>query len=602
MIWRWNKLRVWGVGGTLLALVVAGCRSGLPATGAEGVPAPTAPVLYTACGSIKALAAGPDGSLWAATSGGALCWRPGQALPRRWTVADGLLSNDIRAVAPDAAGATVVTAVGVNHIDNAGTVQAPMHTLNGAEARCAVAVSDDHSPASTLVGTSQGLYAVSLKGWQSRLGANVWRTSSDGHSTWAITEAGLVRLEDGQRFGWPEDVPTSERGGVTALAANEGGVCLATTSGLWRWADGQWRAIALPSGSPASHVSALCARRGDVLAGLYGDGVYRLTPKGWERLPDAPPGCRDVTALAQTPTGIAVGTLSDGIWDWAGGQWRRRALPFALPSADIYSLTGFHGSLWAASFDSGLLRLTNGNVQSITRADGLSSDSPRGLVVFKNTLYARHADGQLDGSSDGAHWHPAFDKAALPRPNVYALATDGRRLLLGGWAGWSAWDGQTWEQHFHDPELQGQVVTAIAAQGDAAWIGTQKRGLLRCANGRYTAFQEAKGLTDDWITCLALRGDRVLVGTYTGGLLEKQGERFTVRLKPDAFAIRAIEFVPGGDTALAATPLGVYREEGPTRWRLLDPHQCGGLETQALLAAPSGVWVASRTGLAFVPE
>ena len=183
---------------------------------------------------------------------------------------------------------------------------------------------------------------------------------------------------------------------------------------------------------------------------------------------------------------------------------------------------------------------------------------------------------------------------------VSALATGDGRLLIGGWAGWSAWDGRVWGHHDKDPELAGQVVTAIAARADGVWIGTQKQGLFRYAQGRYTHFFEAQGLTDDWITCLSATPARLMVGTYTGGLLEWDGARFCVRFRPGKYAIRAVCLRPGGSRALAATPLGVY-QEGTSGWAPLDPRFCGGPETQALLALPSGLWIGSRTGLAYWP-
>lgn len=498
-----------------LPLLLASC--GLVWSANSGGGPPASPALYTAAGAVRALAAGPDGRLWAATGGGVLCWAPGgTAPPRRWTVADGLDSNDVRAVRIEDEGVRVVTALGQQAIRPDGWV-GPLPAARKASTLPAACTTE-------------------------RL---VW----DGQRAWAATPAGLVRQGDGLRLGWPGGASEAEAGNVTGLAADADGIFLATSLGLWRRAAGRWQPVPLPPGSPASHVSALEAAGGGLLAGLYGDGVYRWKG-GWRRLPGQTAACRWPTALARTVGGVAVGTRSEGVWREQSGRWQQAPLPPTLPSADISCLAEFGGALWAGTFDSGLLRLADGRARAFTRADGLSSDSPRGLAVLGGTLYARHADGQLDASTDGASWRPAFSKADLPRPDVYALASDGRRLLLGGWAGWAATDGHVWERHYHDPEIQGQVVTAIAAQGDAVWIGTQKRGLLRYADGRYTAYQEPQGLTDDWVTCLAVRGDRLLAGTYTGGLLEKQGQRFVARLRLSAFAVRAVAFDPDGGTAL----------------------------------------------------
>jgi ligand-binding sensor domain-containing protein len=565
LICKWNSRRLPVVCG-MLPLLLAGCGLGWAAQGQDQkAPVPAGPVLYTAAGDIKALTASPDGRLWAATGGGLLCWTSAGAQPRRWTAADGLGSNDVRAVAVDGDGLRVTTATGEARLDPMGIVT----TL----------------PISAC-GTA--------------------RLVADGRQSWAVTPSGLVRQGDGRCLGWPTGMSVETVGNVTGLATDAGNVTLATSLGLWRWTAGHWHSLPLPSGSPASHVSALTPDAQGLLVGLYGDGVYRLTRDGqWRRLPGQPDACRRPTALAQTPDGVAVGTNAEGVWRERAGRWQACALPPVLPCADVNCLTAFQGSLWAGSFDGGLLCLqgTEGEAaQAVTRTDGLSSNSPRGLVVFGGTLYVRHADGQLDCSTDGKSWHPAFARSDLPRPEVYALATDTRRLLIGGWAGWAVTDGHTWELHYHDPELHGQVVTAIAAQGDAVWIGTQKRGLLCYRDGRYAAFQEPQGMTDDWVTSLAVQGDRLLVGTYTGGLLEKTGDRFAVRLQPEKFAIRAIAFDPDDGSALAATPLGLYREDTSHHWTLVDARRTGGLETQAVLPGTGGLWVAGRAGLAFIPR
>ena len=107
-------------------------------------------------------------------------------------------------------------------------------------------------------------------------------------------------------------------------------------------------------------------------------------------------------------------------------------------------------------------------------------------------------------------------------------------------------------------------------------------------------------MSDDWVTCVAIRGERVLAGTYTGGLLERRGGRFVRALDPQRFAVRGVAFLPGSGRAVAATPLGVYAETA-SGWAPLPARLCGGLEAQAVLPAASGVWVGSRTGLAYVP-
>lgn len=580
MICAWSNRKKGARAGAALALLVlaAGCGFSAPlGLASEGTnlpppPVPGVPTVYTGTAQVRALERGPDDALWAATAGGVVCWKNDAAPPRRWTTADGLPSNDVRALRPLAGGGALVT---------------------GAAGACCI------GPAGEITPPSDGGYA------ETSLRVSPPPPDSDA-----------------------EDIVTAR------LTTNDGNVLRATTAGVRRLSSAgakqSWRPILLPAGSRASHISALCSLPGGrVAAALYGDGLYRLTlpRKGkvaapsWERLPttpNLPDGCRFVTALAAQPngTGLVAGTARDGVWDvdTVSGTWTRRALPGALPTADIYALAAFGGALWAATFDQGLLKIApaTGAITPVTQATSdLSGNWTRGLVTFRNMLYVRHTTGQvdrLDANNDGI-WRPAFAKNDLPRPQVFALAADGNaRLLAGGWAGWASWDGETWQHHWKDPELAGQVITAIAATPDGAiWLGTQKVGLFRFANGVYTHFHEAHGLTDDWITCLAVSpgGGRLLAGTYTGGLLawDAARERFAPVLRPDGFAIRAVSFQPGTDRAFAATPLGVYAEPNAgAAWQLLDPKASGGLEAQAVLALPGGLWVGTRGGLAWARE
>lgn len=644
MIWKYAKvslsvtLAAVGGGAWLLAAgtLVWGGPAARPAAKAAAL-SPTGPVLYTGARAIRTLAWGPDGALWAATAGGVVRWaNAADPAPRRWTTVDGLGSNDVRAVLPASGGAAwaaLPLGVVALHQGGAGTADVtllPTPPAPAAEVRC-LAPADGRG---LIAGTSAGLFTHAADGqkWRPLVGdgdgekgrEGVWRVTRG----FAVTDRAVVRLADGRRFPLPPGAAADDGRGaaVTALAADreEKEITLATALGLWRLTTGGrgrrgWSAVALPPDSTGSHVSALAYDgAGALLAGLYGDGVFRRNPKtgAWARVGgagDTPAPCRLVTALAPRAEGLTVGTAADGVWDLsAGGIWKRRALPGSLTSADICALAAHDGALWAATFDRGVLRIdpATGTADTVEALRMV-----RALVPFRGRLLARtaeHGVQVLDAAAPGQapSWQPAWDRKALPRSQVYALASDAgeTRLLVGGWAGWAAWDGgSAWEHHWTDPELAGQVVTAVAGDGaGGVWIGTQKRGLLHWTRrGGYTAHHEAQGLTDDWITTIAVSPTgRILVGTYTGGLLEKTltADRWTVRLRPENFAVRTVTFLPDG-AAVAATPVGVYREERPggPNWRLLEARRTGGLEAQTLQPVSGGLWVGTRAGLAFTP-
>lgn len=566
---------------------------------------PTHPVILTASRVIRSLSVGSDGSLWAATGGGLVVWRfPSDTQPTRWTTAEGLTSDDVRAVCPLPNNSGVLAALPVQ-VQSVlfGFTPSTGCGFDGAEIRDLLRIKND-----IYLGTSTGVYRRNQEGHFALFGkpTSIRRLTADSQGTvWAITETDLRQLPDGKTFPLPKDAAGVAVSGFTTTPT--GSFLLATATGFWQRTGKAWDSIPFPVGAKASHVSALGVRNKELLVGLFGEGVYHLTqartPR-WQRLANLPAACQRPTAIAPLSDGtLAVGTLRDGVWRQQGnGNWESLPLPESLPTADIYGITEFDNSLWAATFDQGVLQLPflEKKVITHTTGNGLASPFPRGFVVFQNRLYVRHTTGAVD-IREGESWHPAFPPKTLPRPQVFALATDNQRLLLGGWGGWASTDGATWEHHWKDPELDNQVITAIArdSQTGDIWIGTQKRGLFRYREGKYEHFHETHGLTDDWITAIAIERGRLLVGTYTGGLLERNANRFTVRFAPEKFAIRAIAFLPNG-AATVATPIGVYREEGGT-WKQYDARLTGGLEAQTLRVSPSGLWIGTRTSLALCP-
>jgi len=573
-----------------------------------------------------------DGSLWAATTGGLLCWRAGSWYdrpPRRWTTAEGLISNDVRQIAQgdstDDVYVTLPTAVEYVATSATSAVLVPSPDSSGSTPEIRGVV---HSRNSLLVATNRGLFGreTAAKAWQAQpIGSGkpeeIGRATAfdPGNDAGAaiVTASRLIPYPSGEALPLPNS--GGQFGAFTAVCPDgDGSLLLASSLGMWRTRSGCkafWQPILLPRGSRASHVSALCRTPSGILAALYGDGVYMLhigkstAPAQWTRVGAAEPAVRRVTTLWSAGDIVLAGTAGDGVWAQDGdGPWRRLPLTAALPSADIAALTSFRGRLWTATFDAGITAVdpTTGDTTTYSRRSGLAADVPREFAIFHDRLYVRYADGAVD-RWDGATWTLAFPGKTLPRPQVYAIAATADRLYVGGWAGWATMDaaGQ-WEHHWHDPELTGQVITAIAAESrqdgsPVVWIGTQRRGLLRYSQGRYTAFDETRGLSDDWITCIRPTSNRLLIGTYTGGLLEREGERFRQRFRPDGFAIRSITECADG-VALAATPVGVYRERSRatgTTWELIPPAQTGGLEAQALLATANGIWVGSRSGLAY---
>ncbi|MGO8672167.1 MAG: hypothetical protein ACLQVD_12470 [Capsulimonadaceae bacterium] len=606
------RMRAAGISGLILALALSSC-AGLPPAQLHGAPArPGAlagndldPAVYTACGAVRQLAFDPgDGGLWAATSGGVLRWDAAGGVARRWTCRDGLPSNDVLSISIAPGGVAVRTA---GAVDPSGT-SAGRCMIDSGGTVCPVKADDpvDGSP---------------------------W--SLDGRMLHVAGLSDPVPL--------PAECPlpltaVSLDAPGRACAAADRGLIVASTGGLWQLGRSPghpaWSSVALPANSPASHVSALAGMPGTTYAGLYGDGVYVLRGNAWTKIA-GPDSLQYVRSIAVAGGRLAVATRDGGVEACdvsflrpsvattagsAGKNWINLVMPAtSLPSADIQSLALWRGSLWAATFDRGVVELRGKSTRQYGVVDGLDSNSPRALLSTGGALYARDAGSHVD-VFDGSRWHRADWERQLPRREVYCMAHDSAPearmsfpcanapgddsggLLVGGWGGWARIridksGSATVEPHYTDPALHAQVVTCLCADGNDVWIGTSDNGLLRYSGGRYTEYHEAAGLTDDWITTIAASNGRLLAGTYTGGLLERDGDHFKRVLAASRYAIRSVAFAPNGD-AYAATPLGVYLDApGKDHWTLLDPLPYGGPESQCLCVDQDVVWVGSRTSL-----
>lgn len=365
---------------------------------------------------------------------------------------------------------------------------------------------------------------------------------------------------------------------------------------------GKSRSLPLPENSSGTHVSALLPRGERLWAALFGDGLWELEGQEWRRAPlELPPPAKEVTALAEDAASICVGTRRAGLWEYIEGAWRQHLQPDEPYDHNCQALSGYHGSLFAASLEDGLSALT-GSDWSHLAAGTLSSDAPRQMAEFRGALYLRHGGGQVDRLVRGRWAHNVF--RALPRKQVSALRVSDDRLYAGQWGGWSEFDGQAWTHYLKIPELQGLVVTCLLPDGGTLWVGTQGSGLVAFDRRTRTArrFDERHGLTDDWITALARSGDRLYAGTFTGGLMVRVGDRWQRVLEVRGATITAL--ASAGDRGLyVATRSGGYRitstgkvERLEASAPYLDP------ELQALYPVTGGLWVGARTGVFFVPD
>lgn len=377
--------------------------------------------------------------------------------------------------------------------------------------------------------------------------------------------------------------------------------CVATLTDLRIQEGATWRSFPLPN-SGGTHISALLPHGSALWAALFGEGIWAFDGKSWRPLDlKLPREAREITAMAANDVTLWIGTRRAGVWGYEGGVWTQH-LPFDAPcNHNVQMFAAFQNRLYVSTLEDELAIRTAHGWEMQTAPASLSSVAPRQLVAFQGALYVRHGNGKVDrleGAEKGGTW--TRDVCAhLPRKQTTMIAADSRRLYVGQWGGWSEFDGRNWVHHFEHKVLQKCPMTALYAQGDTLWIGTQNRGLAeyRHATGELRWHDERVGLRDDWITTITGDGKALTIGTFVGGMMRYDGERWT---PPVLVGENITAFAPdatGGEWIATRTGLWHQTAKGaltPAHIPFLDS------EIQALLAGDGGLWVGARTGIFFL--
>lgn len=340
---------------------------------------------------------------------------------------------------------------------------------------------------------------------------------------------------------------------------------------------------------PRARGAFVTARLPDGLTAVFGDSCLW---QGQHPGPSLPPLLRAVTALARWNGKLVIGVRRQGAWVHEGSAWKPLTAHESEPADhNIQALTEYQKTLYASTLDQGLVTF-DGQHWSQLRAPQLSSDAPRQLLVHAGQLLVRHGDGQVDRLTQG-RWERAVFKPLLPRPEVSALASNGRTLVVLQWGGFSRLCNGTWTHHFDLPALRATPLTCALLDGERLWLGTQGKGLFALRGNTVTRHDERHGLPDDWLTALQKTPDGTLwAGTFVGGL---------ARLRPGASRWERLPQTDGQQvTALEPRRTGLLVA---TRERVLDAAGVGSTipplrEAQALCQGSTlGLWIGARTAL-----
>ncbi len=320
------------------------------------------------------------------------------------------------------------------------------------------------------------------------------------------------------------------------------------------------------------------------------------------------PGTEPVTVVGATSRGLVL-TDTHGVYLEHDGSTRRIVSGAGSAAQDV--VEGPDGTIWIATF-SGVLRDRNGEIDRLTRANGLPDDRIHRALVdnegnvwlgtelglsqlvpgpfeFYGTesglpnrfvsyiLQDRHGRIWVTTEGGPAIWDGTrFHAVRLPPPatgrTTYPMANAPRGgVLIGTFDAGLAWVRPSGTRLYGIREgLPDARVLSLLADSDGVWVGTQ-RGLARWRAGRITVPEDSSlARAQIWSMARDVRG-RLWLGPHAGGVMIWDG-RSVVRMKKAQGltdqAVWDIARTPDGAIWLATNGEGAIRVKGDSimRW------------------------------------
>ncbi len=399
-----------------------------------------------------------DGDLWAGLDGAGLV-RMRQGRLTRYSTAHGLPSEMVRSLCEGSDGALLV-----------GTTAGVARMRDGRFEKLGI---DQHFP--------QGAVRVLWPDAQRNLWFAAWP-----YGLWRRNAEGLAAASASGTLG---------RETVRALSLSvEGRVCAASESGLYCQDSRTGRFEPLAALKGVHLRSLMCDRHGNLWAGSWGSGLFRVQGRTATRLAGAAvlPDDTVLSIYEDREGSLWIGT-AEGLARLKDGRFisytTRQGLSMGHATA---VLEGRDGSLWVGSDGGGLARLRSGRITRFQRKDGLTSDSVRSLW--------EDADGTLwIGTSRGISVWRAGRVTGLPGRTGLGLTTLSVRAVCG-------------------------------SPGGRIWIGTDDQGLFELSGNTLTRVPEAGPNLRSIKTVQLDQSGRLWVGTADGAIIIAGGKASTVKL------------------------------------------------------------------------
>jgi len=504
--------------------------------------------VHTALGDVHACAVSGE-RVTLATSGGLATLTTDGKIERVLTALDGLPDGRVHALH----GNWVGTEHGAALVENHKVVR----VAGSAPVRAIATVGSE-----TFFGTTKGVQRLTLTGAVDVAStARVNALVSHANVLYVGAANGTFRLENGKLTS-VATAPTfalasfNERlffGGLEGLSSIGNGV-------LRHESDADVRALGILDGA--------------LFAGTFGAGVLRVGKTS---------GISDVkfaTALGPgcigTPDGVALGKT-----------WSLHARD-GLPSPDVAAVAVDGARLYVGTFDRGLATIENGKVARVV--DPAIDPQINSVAVDKGTLWIATARGLSRGLNGKYRRFTEVD--GLPSSDVHTVIALAKGGALVGTSKGAAIVREQVEPLGKKQGVTGEAVWSVAEHNGELWLGTNAGLFIGKPGGKFRRLSKLSGeLPDDWVTALAFDGDTAYVGTYAGGIV--QLDKSTKKLGGGYVNVGGLRVIDG--KLWAATMDGLFVREDDKLRRVTKGVL--GVDVTAVVSSSKGLVVATRRGL-----
>ncbi|MGB2868661.1 MAG: two-component regulator propeller domain-containing protein [Bacteroidota bacterium] len=428
--------------------------------------------------------------------------------------------------------------------------------------------------------------------------------TNDGY-LWIGTEKGLAQF-DGLKFRVYNSANTPEmiHNVVTTMVEDKEGVLWIGTGGggLLRFQNGAFTSHSQATGLSSNYIPALCCdRSGALWIGTSGGGLNRLDEHGVTRFTTKDGLATNFIStifvdrtgtLWVAPSTGEIHRFKDGHFEsvpvergsvddkisafledgqgnlWAGsphGLRKYRAGKFALdPLWKLhggYSIHGLatdkQGALWIATIGHGIGRYNGRSFETLTTADGLSSNTV--------SVVSCDREGNLWVGTGGGGLH------RLKKKLVQMLTTD-------------------------DGLPTNYTRSVFEDRDEGLWVGTTA-GLVRRLHGRFITYTRRQGLTSESIhpICQDSSGT-IWIGTWGGGVTKFVDGRFEASPIPNRY-IRAIHQDRNGSMWIGTNGGGLIHQSRDTLELFTAQKGLSNDFVSTIVENPSGVlWVGTSGG------